>query len=430
MSAQPPEFHFFPLLPPELRLKVYRLALPSRTVPIRLKMDMAGWNGASETDWWTHYGLIADGEPGPPLPGVLFASWESFNELQRCYGRVGIDAEIVAGTLEDRHLQEAHMVSEVDLRGGGAGRDNNDNPPKLDSGERAPSSSLGRICTLHHPRLRAPRLNPRIDVLRWSNPQRWASSCPVHQYPNQLFLAACLSSGIRYMAFEYIPALGPFLEALALSVMDERRALRCLDLRVKNPSCGRLLRFRLCRIDGERTGRRGNRRYLLDDGQAKTSVEHAVKVYGNVFFPWFDKEEAEELGKGLQDPAPLVRKAIGAYYKDMPLRSLLLPEDAPPRYDTAHLAIMQVLSPADPTTFPGASGTAMRRRMLKDPVHAKLQYQQSDEALEFGQSMQTDVLLWCHGLRLHGAGYPCNMPFKIVGIPCHGFCGEEFGMGG
>ncbi|KAK6214009.1 hypothetical protein LQW54_004783 [Pestalotiopsis sp. IQ-011] len=447
--AAPSSFHLFTQLPMELRLKIYHLALTPRTVPVRLRLDLDAWNWSTEKDWWTTYAVVPDKEfPSSPMPSVLGSCYEARRELSGLYGCLEIERSILESLLgpgsgklhpsddDDGAETEADQV------------DKSSSTKKLL--ESLLSGSQGR---------RRPRFNPDRDILAWREPRRWAccGDAQLRTLVHPLFLAASLS--VRRVSVEYVPCMADLLEVLAFGVLDGSGGrLDALDVRVQNPSDCRVLRFRLCRVPettrfsspGE--GERGVVGRVIDDGDRPEDIEELVRRHGLVWFPWArgeayrnqEKREIEGDASGREDDPrePLVRSILDRILiraaKPSSESAPAAPTDSPlsaflPSANllTRNVAVLQVL--ADPTTGPGASGSWARIRHLReDPARVQVRYPHVEtQTLSFGAGdLRLDVLLWCHMLKLHGAGYPANLPFDIVGVPCHGFCGEEVGMGG
>lgn len=61
-------------------------------------MDVSGWNGATEYDWWLHYNLTPDG-PHQPLPLVVQSCAEAHEELSKLYQPLHLDPNIVCRLL-------------------------------------------------------------------------------------------------------------------------------------------------------------------------------------------------------------------------------------------------------------------------------------------------------------------------------------------
>lgn len=331
-------------------------------------MDVGGWNGATEYDWWLHYNLAPDG-PQQPLPLVVQSCPEAHEELGKLYRPLQLDPEIVCRLL-----------------GPGWEEDNS-------------------ACATRCDRPDFPRFNPDLDTLRWAGTARWGSS--VSTPPNPLFLAACLS--VRRVVVEYAPAIANQLEVLALAVLDDRRPLRSLDILTTSPSEGGMLRFRLAETPRELP-------YL----QAGETVSQTVSKHGVAFFPWFRPGGPEgHLPEG-HLPENLDPVALQAVETQYPEAKFLL-DDARIR-GPASYCILQVVNYTSPSL-----GVAARRKALASPEKLSFHYKHARGAIQFGESMQTDIMLWLNGLKMYAAGFPANLPFEISGMCCHGFCTGQWG---
>lgn len=463
-------FHLFSQLPIELRLRIYQFALTPRTVPVRLKLDLDAWNWSVGKDWWTCYAVVADAErPSAPLPPVLGARYEAWAELEGLYGGLEIDQDILKTLLVPRRQRnreeetnnddeiEDEKEEEAEEGGGGGGDDDDDDSEPLT--ERLVENLLS-----HRGKHRRPRFNADHDILEWREPRRWVccGDQQLRTLVHPLFLAATLS--VRRVSIEYVSCMADLLEVMALAVLDSSSGSRLdtLDISVKNPSDCRVLRFRLCRLpqvtrlDGKRElpGR------VMDPVEDRPQdIDELVRRHGLVWFPWARDSESDRNNSVLPrqggDDASAACETRFRSIMDKIARNTALappgggtqaaaPTDSslhpflPPSQNLAraqNAAILQVLAETDPTTGPGASGTWARIGALReDPAQVKVQYPHhsapGDEPLSFGAEgdVRIDVLLWCHMLKLHGAGYPANLPFNIVGVPCHGFCNEAVGM--
>ncbi|KAI1336676.1 hypothetical protein F5Y15DRAFT_199329 [Xylariaceae sp. FL0016] len=172
-------FPQFIQLPPELRLKIWRMSLPRRTYPVRIKLDLNQWNDSTEDDWSLCYYGLPDGAP-PALPPVLSVCHEARDELLSNY-------------------QTAHSV---DISAAIA----------VVQGEFS-DDSVARMCE----NLRIRGFNPYHDVLQWKESQRWMypGTEPMSLEP-QLFRCICLS--VQHVSvlndLHIIPALGKLIEAV------------------------------------------------------------------------------------------------------------------------------------------------------------------------------------------------------------------------
>lgn len=191
-------FPLFSHLPAELRLKIWRLGLPRRVVPIRLKLDMDAWNWANDDDWWKQYNLQAV-KPRVPLPQMRLACRESLHEVTPLYTDFSISERIWKRCLS---ISDDHDAS----------------------GSAAPRKESA----IHQHRPRdLPRLNPSTDVLHWPyyKPGFHEESLP-------LFVAACLSA--RHVSVEIEGhSLHETFETLTMAVLDPAGPLETLTLRTR-----------------------------------------------------------------------------------------------------------------------------------------------------------------------------------------------------
>ena len=321
-------------------------------------MDMGGWNGATEHDWWLHYNLVPDG-PQQPLPSVMQSCSEAHEELSKLYQPLHLDPELVCRLLGPEW-------------------------------ERDPSE-----CATRYERPDLPRFNQELDTLRWPGTARWGSSASTP--PNPLFLAACLS--VRRVLIEYAPAVANQLEVLALAVLDDRQPLRSLEISARSPSEGGLLRFRLAETPRQLP-------YL----KAGETVSQTVSKHGVAFSPWFRPGGPQ--GRLPENLHPVALQAVENQYPE----AKFLLEGARLRGPESY-CILQVVNYTSPSL-----GVAARRKALSSPEKLSFHYKHARGGIQFGESMQTDVMLWLNGLKMHAAGFPANLPFEISGMCCHGFC--------
>lgn len=211
MEASFPQFS---LLPAELRCKVWRYALPQRTVFFRLKMDMDAWNWASESDWWAHYVLTGDHKSATAtttttqqLPSLLLVNHEARFESAKTYKQLAIDKAVLKRCLS--------------------------NEPVVDS-------SLERMRNLK----KTPRLNVDNDILEWAHVKRWSRNNPARC--SALFLAASMS--VQHVVVEYDHYLHTSLLSLALSVMDVESPLKSLTLKVFDASVQKQVTYRIAAV--------------------------------------------------------------------------------------------------------------------------------------------------------------------------------------
>lgn len=215
--------------------------------------------------------------------------------------------------------------------------------------------------------------------------------------PNPLFLAACLS--VRRVVVEYAPAVANQLETLALAVLDDRQPLRSLDILATGPSEGGMLRFRLAETPKELP--------YLKHGEA---VSQTVSKHGVAFFPWFRPGRPQ--GRLPENLNPVALQAVESQYPE----AKFLLEGARLR-GPASYCIIQVVNYTSPSL-----GVAKRRTALSSPEKLSFHYKHARGTIQFGENMQTDIMLWLNGLKMYAAGFPANLPFEISGMCCHGFC--------
>ncbi|KAF7531744.1 hypothetical protein G7054_g8603 [Neopestalotiopsis clavispora] len=211
MEASFPQFS---LLPAELRCKVWRYALPQRTVFFRLKMDMDAWNWASESDWWAHYVLTGDHKSATAtttttqqLPSLLLVNHEARFESAKAYRQLTIDKAVLKRCLSNEFVVD---------------------------------SSLERMRNLK----KTPRLNVDNDILEWAHVKRWSRNNPARC--SALFLAASMS--VQHVVVEYDHYLHTSLLSLALSVMDVESPLKSLTLKVFDASVQKQVTYRIAAV--------------------------------------------------------------------------------------------------------------------------------------------------------------------------------------
>ncbi|KAI0095395.1 hypothetical protein F4814DRAFT_187481 [Daldinia grandis] len=179
----------FRLLPAELRYKIWRLAIPYRFVPARLKLDLDAWNAATESDWvQVHYRIIHD-ERMSPLPRLALVNHEARQEIIKSYKPLKISRDTVRRSLGTQSIDEM---------------------------------ALGIMCGSS----RITQFNVESDVLEWAEPRRWSTGTRELPYP--IFLAACLS--VRHVSIEYDLSMHTQLETLALAVLDQDQQLETLTI--------------------------------------------------------------------------------------------------------------------------------------------------------------------------------------------------------
>lgn len=201
-------FPQFNSLPAELRCKVWRFALPQRTVHFRLKMDMDAWNWAPESDWWAHYVLTGDYKTAATTqPALLLVNHEARFESRKAYKQLLIERAVLRRCLAD---------------------------PAVADG------SLERMRTLK----KAPRLNVDNDILEWAHVKRWSRNNPSRC--GALFLAASMS--VQHVVVEYDHYIHTSLVSLAYSVLDVESPLKSLTIKVTDAATHKKYAYRLVAV--------------------------------------------------------------------------------------------------------------------------------------------------------------------------------------
>ncbi|XXH04058.1 Bifunctional purine biosynthesis protein PurH [Hypoxylon texense] len=286
-------FPQFSQLPAELRCKIWRFAIPRRTIPARLKLDLDAWNAATEADWMQHYRVVFDG-PVPSLPPLPLVNHEARYEITRSYSKpLEISRAAVAQSLGTR------------------------------SGVVVDDATFEDLCAAS----RIVRFNPECDVLEWKNPKRWMPGVPSPQQllqPHPLFLAACLS--VRHVSLEYEGSMHKQLEALAAAVFDRDQPLETLTVALVLPSEEQKHQFRLAR--------RPSSLRLLDKDEK--DVRAILSQHSTCFIPWC-KDLADGGAAALRKDCPPVDQIAAT--KDLP------PPVAPETRQNPEFLIYKVSSP-------------------------------------------------------------------------------------
>ncbi|KAK7756665.1 hypothetical protein SLS62_001503 [Diatrype stigma] len=240
-SSTPSSFPQFSRLPTELRLQIWRQAMPRRNIAVRFKQDLDAWNWADEAIWWMCYQIRLDSaRPAPRLPPAAQASREAREEVLRWYG----------GSLE---IEPAAMLG--GLRG-------------LDEATRA---------EFRRPHVR--RLNLHRDVIEWPGSNRWARpSVPIHDV---LFRGACLS-GVRHVSVEYEWCGDRNLRRLADAILDETWPLQTLTVTAVDRRRRHQYQIRLAR-------RPPNPMHVQDHGEVGEAL---LRRHPAVLMPWVKPDEA------------------------------------------------------------------------------------------------------------------------------------------
>lgn len=230
-------FPKFSCLPPELRCKIWRHALPQRTIYFRLKMDMNAWKWAPETDWWAHYLLIGDYNSitPDPRPALLLVNHEARAESLKSYRRLMVDKTILKRCLADDSVDDNRL-------------------------ERMRNLTM------------TPKFSLDTDILEWAHVKRWSRNS--HASCAALFLAASMS--VQHITVEYDYHLHDSLVALAFAVLDVKSPLRSLTVKLAAMCSAEYSCFRIAQLpDHVTTVRRG------DD------VEDALHHYQACMLPGF-----------------------------------------------------------------------------------------------------------------------------------------------
>ncbi|KAI1864945.1 uncharacterized protein JN550_008491 [Neoarthrinium moseri] len=254
MESRAPSFHLFPLLPTELRLKVWHHALPCRTIPFRFKLNLDAWNWASEGDWWSQlYIKAADGPYRPHtllrIPAVCFANQETYRELRPQYPNFRIRPEAFARVVPDQGVQGS---------------------PDQGGGSDA-----------------APHFNRDRDVMHFPSPYLWSGASlegtpdTLHTGgPGALFLAAALSARHVSVDLEEWGDLDEAFKTLTLAVLDATGPLRSLGF-------GFTVNERHVRQHRLAPVPRDAERYVLPAEWDQDSVRDLVMRRGVCLLPWF-----------------------------------------------------------------------------------------------------------------------------------------------
>lgn len=224
-------FPQFALLPAELRCKIWRQALPRRTVAFRLKMDMDAWNWSSEDDWWMHFYVAAD-YPTSTIPAVCFTNHEAYGELSKLYQPFKLQIESLRWAFYERFAEESTLI---------------------------------RMCE----QARTPRFNADLDIMEWTRIHRW-SQTSVEKY-SPLFLATIAT--VRHASFERDPSTLPPLRILEAMVLNPKCLLETITITLKGE---KKLRFRLAPVpDSDHRLREGD------------NIHQVLKTHGASLLPWF-----------------------------------------------------------------------------------------------------------------------------------------------
>ncbi|KAI1371104.1 hypothetical protein F4677DRAFT_318319 [Hypoxylon crocopeplum] len=236
-------FPQFSLLPAELRCRIWRSAIPRRTVRARLKWDLDAWNGAEEGEWMhIFYGVVPDGRV-TALPPVSLVNHEARYEIMKSYNKpLQISRDTVVRSLGGVSVPDSAIDCMTD------------------------SSTI-------------PRFDPDHDVLEWTGTGRWGTK--EENSPRPLFLAACLS--VRHVSIEYDVSMYTQLEVLAVGLLDQDQPLETLTITVKNVEYsikeGRA-QFRLAKHPP------GPRLYMKQEQVNWKGIQAALSRHSTCFLPF------------------------------------------------------------------------------------------------------------------------------------------------
>ncbi|KAI0179402.1 hypothetical protein GGR52DRAFT_304791 [Hypoxylon sp. FL1284] len=244
-----PSFPQFRRLPAELRCKIWRLAVPRRTVSVRAEAETVAVDGAPPGVVHWQYRVVCDG-PAPPLPRLGLVSHEAYYETVRCYSKpLAIDRGAAVRALESH-------------------------PPADNDDESATPEELARA------RLEMAPFSASRDVLEWREPPRRQQGPLLRP----VFVAACLS--VRHASVAYDSSMHGELLALAAAVLDARQPLETLTVTLALPRYDYCHRFRLAK-------RPASVRML---GEGDTDVKPILSRHRTCFIPW--------LGEPMPMPPP------------------------------------------------------------------------------------------------------------------------------
>ncbi|KAI2625049.1 hypothetical protein GGR54DRAFT_594638 [Hypoxylon sp. NC1633] len=192
-----PSFPQFSRLPVELRCTIWRLVIPSRTVCVRLNLDLNAWNGATAGDYLHAYYRIVLSDPNSPLPRptVSLVNRESRNEVTSIYS----NAFQIGRDVIKRALGNVSVSDEV-----------------LDT--------LCNSCKIS-------QFKSECDVLQWAASQLWGTNTGLDPCP--LFLAASLS--VKHVSIEYECSMATQLVVLAMAVLDPNQTLETMTVSLQAP---------------------------------------------------------------------------------------------------------------------------------------------------------------------------------------------------
>jgi hypothetical protein len=363
MDATFPKFNH---LPPELRCKIWRHALPQRTIYFRLKMNMDAWRWAPETDWWAHYLLIGDYNSTAtprPRPALLLVNHEARAESLKAYRRLQVDKDVLKKCLADDSVDDRRLERMRNLT-------------------------------------RTPKFSLDTDILEWAHVKRWSRNNPASCAA--LFLAASMS--VQHITVEYDYHLHNSLVALAFAVLDVKSPLRSLTIKVPATCSAEYYCFRIVQLPEHMTilGRADNVIDMLHHHQA-------------CMLPGFRQY--------IRDTERLQTRTVDQATSD----SFTGPLSAGAKLDS-QFAIYRVLSQYDldwaearpnETSFVPAEEVTQRWNLPLVPDEEKRNPFNTT-------NLQGDVALFLHRLALHeDMGYGVE-PNEFV--PFHGLCLPQYGL--
>lgn len=353
-------FPQFRLLPAELRYKIWRLAIPHRFVPARLKLDLDAWNAATESDWvQVHYRIIYD-ERMPPLPRLALVNHEARQEIIKSYKPLQISRDTVRRSLGTQSVDEM---------------------------------ALGIMCSSS----RITQFNVESDVLEWAEPRRWSTGTRELPYP--IFLAACLS--VRHVSIEYDLSMHTQLETLALAVLDQDQQLETLTIGLNvELRSGKLdSQFRLARSPP------GLSLFFLDKFVEWKDIDDILSQYSTCLLYRTSPDDS------IQGLHPLINETITKGYSpaQMPLARRT-------RLDT-RFSIYEVLRPGK-LKDEGSSLSLDWAYQQGSKVFISDRF--DNRHFWYYEGIQVDILLWLQRLRDVNDGHNLMIPCHGFCVPDYG----------
>ncbi|KAI0383413.1 hypothetical protein F5Y04DRAFT_251257 [Hypomontagnella monticulosa] len=373
MESSFPQFRH---LPSELRCKIWRLAIPGRTVFVRLKLDLDAWNAATETDWMqTHYRLVPDGQL-PPLPAVALVNREAWHEVMTAYAPFRISEDV---------RRRTHASFSTCMMG------------ELDRGAVRPSADDAAL-DLMYDGARVPHFNMDTDALEWSSPGRWATKS--FREPCLLFLAACLS--VRYVSIEYDQSMCVQLEDLVLAFLDPDQPLETLTIggiesRYADRFLTKIPRFRLARTPP-------GPKYFLKSKEDLDDLDTILARHEACFLPW-EGALRNDVRDSTTYPAQIQTQMQG---KTSP--------HGPNTHLWPWLAIFQISGPDEPEGYPPGG--------FVWPPNGEKEFDDLKVDKQFRDGDPVDVIFW---LRVLLTNHTSLSP-PLFSLPSHGFCRPGYGL--